>query len=94
MPTTETVTLFCRPGCRKCERIRKWLDDLGLLVEHIDPSTDEEARTYLLDHGFRGMPVVRTSDGKLAWGAEARQLTDALPILDAAARRHSTIAPH
>lgn len=94
MTTTETVTLFCRPGCRKCERIREWLNDLGLHVEHIDPSTDEEARTYLLDHGFRGMPVVRTSDGQLAWGAEPQQLADSLPILGAAARRHATITPH
>lgn len=81
------VTLFCRQGCRKCERIRSWLIQIGMTITLVDPSTDEEARTYLLEHGFRGMPVVRTSDGRLARGAEPEQLSAALPILDVAERR-------
>jgi glutaredoxin len=80
----ETVTLFCRPGCRKCKRVREWLDGRRLRVELVDPSVDENARTYLLERGFRGTPVVRTSDGRLAWGVDPDQLADALPILAAA----------
>lgn len=81
------MTLFCRPGCGKCERIRDWLQSLGLTIDLVDPSIDEDARTYLLELGFRGMPVVRTSDDELAWGAEPHQLRTALPLLEAAARR-------
>lgn len=79
----ETVTLFCRPGCRKCKRVRQWLDGRGLQVELVDPSVDENARTYLLERGFRGTPGVRTSDGRLAWGVDPKRLADALPILAA-----------
>ncbi len=79
-----TVTLFCRPGCRKCERVHDWLQGLGFTIELIDPSTDDDARTYLLDRGFRGVPVVRTPDGRLAWGMEPHQLRAVLPLLEAA----------
>lgn len=48
--TPETVTLLGRSRRRKGERVHDWLAGLGVLVDVIDTSADEDARLYQLEH--------------------------------------------
>ncbi len=83
-----TVTLYCQPGCAKCRHVHSWLDDLDAFdVIELDATGDPGARTFLLDRGFRGLPVVHTPDGRAAWGVEPHKLTAELPLLAHAATR-------
>ncbi|QGH79732.1 NrdH-like glutaredoxin [Gordonia phage Anon] len=43
------VTVYGQPGCRPCERVKTQLAAKGIEFEYVDISTDDEARTYVVD---------------------------------------------
>lgn len=81
VPNTETVTLYCLPRFAECAHVHRWLDSEGFDVGVIDASSDDTAQAFLAERGFRGLPVVRTTDGAAAWGVEPERLTAELPML-------------
>lgn len=64
-----SVTVYTSPACQPCRATKRRLDALGVPYEVVDVSTDDAARTWLLEEGLRQSPVVRaeTPAGVVVW---------------------------
>lgn len=57
-----SVTVFSRPGCVPCTRVKSWFDTKGIEYEERNVYEDEEALNTITNLGYSGVPVILAGD--------------------------------
>lgn len=56
------VTVYTKPGCPSCDDTKALMTELDVAYNEVDISVDRAALTRLKSMGYRGAPVVETSE--------------------------------
>lgn len=57
------ITIFTKPKCNKCKKVKKFLDEIRVEYHEIDITEDDESKLYLLeDLKVKELPVVVGKD--------------------------------
>jgi len=59
------ATLFTKPGCNKCNILKKMMDKKNISYDTKDISVDEKAYDTLCAASIMSLPVIETSKGEL-----------------------------
>lgn len=61
---SETVTIYTNPTCGPCRRLKRGLNEAGIVYEEVDVNTDPRfgARIEALTGGFRTVPAVEVGE--------------------------------
>lgn len=52
------ITVYSKSQCPNCTRAKDLLTNKGVRYVEINIEADDEARTFLVDHGFRSVPQI------------------------------------
>ena len=55
-----SVTVLSQPNCGPCTKVKGWLESKGVEYVEKDVTQDEEAYSFLMEHGLRQTPVIVT----------------------------------
>lgn len=58
----DSVTVYTKPSCMQCTATYKAFSKLGVEVEMVDISLDDQARDYVMALGYLQAPVVVAGD--------------------------------
>jgi len=59
---TMTVTIYSKPACMQCFATYRAFDRRGISYHIIDISKDSQAQSFVVQLGYRQMPVVVAGD--------------------------------
>ena len=69
------ITVYSRPACAGCTKVKKLLDTAGLEYDVIDIEVDEDARNYLIhDVKAAAVPVIEADGYPRIVGYKARDV--------------------
>ncbi len=74
IPTPDVLTVYGAAWCSDCHRTRRYLDSTGAPYRYIDLESDSAAQALLDKAGYRAIPVVVTTDGKVLVEPSQRDL--------------------
>jgi glutaredoxin len=80
------VTVFWKPGCSSCLKVKEFVTELGIPFESVNIFEDERAMKEIMDHGLRGVPVVRKGESYVY----AQSLDDVAGVLGVS-RNHTRL---
>jgi glutaredoxin-like protein NrdH len=60
---TRTITLYSRPDCQPCKRIKAWWDRKGVVYTEVNVEESEADRAAIKELGYSGVPVTIVSTG-------------------------------
>lgn len=61
--TTRTITLYSRPDCQPCKRIKAWWDRKGVTYQEVNVEESDADRAAIKELGYSGVPVTIVSTG-------------------------------
>ncbi|MDQ0100483.1 glutaredoxin-like protein NrdH [Paenarthrobacter nicotinovorans] len=59
----KTITLYSRPDCQPCKRIKAWWDRKGVTFQEVNVEESPDDRAALKALGYEGVPVTVVSNG-------------------------------
>lgn len=62
------LTIYGKPGCQYCAAAKEYLDKQGIEYRMIDISENEQAREWLIEQGYKSLPVIFAGDEPLMTG--------------------------
>ena len=65
LETPDILTVFGAGWCADCGRAKRYLDAKGVSYRYVDLMRDGAAQQRLADAGYRAIPVVVASDGRV-----------------------------
>lgn len=69
------IVVYSRSGCRSCEATKNLLKKLGVDFTEVNIEEDPESAQWLVDQGWRAVPVVTTENE--AWsGFQPKKLQE------------------
>ena len=71
------VTIYTSPTCVHCKAAKAFMADNNIAYTEKDVAADTEARQWMLDHGYRGVPVI-VVDGEEIIGFDQKKLSELL----------------
>lgn len=75
------ITVYSRSNCPQCDLTKNFLKSRGIGYKEIDVRApgNEGHREFIINNGFRSMPVVDAGDGNI-WGAHDIKRLEALAL--------------
>ena len=64
------IKIYTSPSCVFCVKAKKFLEERNIPYTEMDISTNNEARQFLVDSGFRTVPQIFNDDVLIAGGYE------------------------
>ena len=80
LPTPGILTVYGASWCSDCRNTRRYLDSTSISYRYVDLSTDHAAQALLDRAGYRAIPVVITTGGKVFIEPSERDLAAAVGI--------------
>ena len=80
IPIPDILTVYGADWCGDCRRTRRTLDDAGVAYRYVDLAADPTGRALLDGAGYRAIPVVVTSDGRVLVEPSVGELEEAVGI--------------
>lgn len=71
------VTIYTSPTCVHCKAAKAFMADNNIAYTEKDVAADTEARKWMLDRGYRGVPVI-VVDGEEIIGFDQKKLSELL----------------
>ncbi|WP_308540784.1 glutaredoxin family protein [uncultured Murdochiella sp.] len=71
------VTIYTSPTCVHCKAAKAFMADNNIAYTEKDVAADTEARQWMLDRGYRGVPVI-VVDGEEIIGFDQKKLSELL----------------
>ncbi|MBY0584577.1 glutaredoxin family protein [Murdochiella sp. Marseille-P8839] len=71
------VTIYTSPTCVHCKATKAFMADNNIAYTEKDVAADAEARKWMLDRGYRGVPVI-VVDGEEIIGFDQKKLSELL----------------
>lgn len=59
----KTITLYSRPDCQPCKRIKGWLERNGVTYQEVNVEASPADREAIKALGYAGVPVTVVSNG-------------------------------
>lgn len=72
------ITVYTKNNCMSCKMTKRKLQELGVNYQEINVDEDLSALEYLMEWGFRSLPVVFNSDGPIVIGGYAPNILEKL----------------
>ncbi len=69
------VTIYTSPTCVHCKAAKAFMQENNIPYTEKDVMADEEARSWMLERGYRGVPVI-VVDGQEMMGFDAQKLSE------------------
>jgi glutaredoxin-like protein NrdH len=60
---SRTITIYSRPDCQPCKRIKAWWDRKGVEFQEVNVEASPEDRAAIKELGYDGVPVIVVSNG-------------------------------
>ena len=60
---TRTITIYSRPDCQPCTRIKAWWDRKGVTFQEVNVEASPGDRAAIKELGYDGVPVIVVSNG-------------------------------
>jgi glutaredoxin-like protein NrdH len=60
---TRTITIYSRPDCQPCKRIKAWWDRKGVAFQEVNVEDYPKDRAAIKELGYDGVPVIVVSNG-------------------------------
>lgn len=70
------ITVYTKNNCMSCKMTKRKLQELGVNYQEINVDEDLSALEYLMECGFRSLPVVFNSDGPIVIGGYAPNILE------------------
>ena len=64
----KTLTIYTKPGCQYCAHAKAYLNEQGVEYTEVDITVDDKAREWLIESGFKTLPVIFAGDAPLVNG--------------------------
>lgn len=61
--TTRTITIYSRPDCQPCKRIKAWWERRGIAYQEVNVEESPADRAAIKALGYDGVPVTVVSSG-------------------------------
>lgn len=71
------VTIYTSPTCVHCKAAKAFMADNNIAYTEKDVVADVDARKWMLDRGYRGVPVI-VVDGEEIIGFDQKKLSELL----------------
>lgn len=72
------ITVYTKNNCASCTFTKRKLQELGVNYQEINVDENLEALEFLMEYGFRSLPVVFNSDGPIVIGGYAPNILEKL----------------
>lgn len=72
------ITVFTKNNCPSCIFTKRKLQELGVNYKEINVDDDLTALEYLMEHGFRSLPVVFKDDEPVVIGGYAPNILETI----------------
>lgn len=60
---TRTITIYSRPSCQPCKRIKAWWERKGVAFQEVDVEASPMDRAAMKELGYEQVPVIVVSHG-------------------------------
>ena len=60
---SRTITIYSRPDCQPCKRIKAWWDRKGVKFQEVNVEASPDDRAAIKELGYDGVPVIVVSNG-------------------------------
>ncbi len=60
---TRTITIYSRPDCQPCKRIKAWWGRKGVTFQEVNVEESPADRAAIKELGYDGVPVIVVSEG-------------------------------
>jgi glutaredoxin len=74
LPIPDLLTVYGASWCGDCRHTQRYLESVGVDYRYVDLGVDRAAQAMLDDAGYRGIPVVVTTDGTILVEPSEREL--------------------
>ena len=64
----KTLTVYTKPNCGYCANAKAYLTQNDIAFTEVDISQNEEKRNWLVESGFKTLPVIYAGDAPLVNG--------------------------
>lgn len=71
------VTIYTSPSCVHCKAAKTFMQENGIDYTEKEVMAETEARKWMLDRGYRGVPVI-VVDGEEIIGFDQKKLSELL----------------
>ncbi|MDD7433549.1 MAG: glutaredoxin family protein [Peptoniphilaceae bacterium] len=71
------VTIYTSPTCVHCKAAKAYMDENGISYEEKDVMSDQDARKWMLDRGYRGVPVLQIGEEEIV-GFDPKKMQELL----------------
>lgn len=72
------ITVYTKNNCMPCKMTKRKLQELGVSYKEINVDEDLSALEFLMECGFRSLPVVFKNDGPIVIGGYAPNILENL----------------
>lgn len=72
------ITVYTKNNCFPCKMTKRKLQELGVNYKEINVDENLEALEYLMECGFRSLPVVFKDDEPIVTGGYAPNILEAI----------------
>ncbi|WNA13868.1 glutaredoxin [Enterococcus phage vB_Efa_VP14] len=72
------ITVYTKNNCASCTFTKRKLQELGVNYQEINVDEDLSALEYLMECGFRSLPVVFNNDGPIVIGGYAPNILETI----------------
>lgn len=71
------VTIYTSPTCVHCKAAKAYMDENGISYEEKDVMSDQNARKWMMDRGYRGVPVLQIGEEEIV-GFDPKKMQELL----------------
>ncbi|MCI6157780.1 glutaredoxin family protein [Peptoniphilaceae bacterium SGI.137] len=71
------VTIYTSPTCVHCKAAKAYMDENGISYEEKDVMSDQDARKWMMDRGYRGVPVLQIGEEEIV-GFDPKKMQELL----------------
>lgn len=72
------ITVYTKNNCMPCKMTKRKLQELGVNYKEINVDENLEALEFLMECGFRSLPVVFNNDGHIVIGGYAPNILETI----------------
>lgn len=72
------ITVYTKNNCMPCKMTKRKLQELGVSYKEINVDEDLSALEFLMECGFRSLPVVFNNDGPIVIGGYATNILETI----------------
>lgn len=72
------IKVYTKNNCFPCKMTKRKLQELGVNYQEINVDEDLTALEYLMEHGFRSLPVVFNNDEPVVIGGYAPNILETI----------------